>query len=56
MRATVSIDLAGDPLTAGLSGRPAPELKDVVAVAKRAAGQVDRHRGALVGFDLVGQA
>ncbi|WP_019697555.1 methylmalonyl-CoA mutase small subunit, partial [Mycobacterium avium] len=37
-RATVSIDLAGDPLTAGLSGRPAPGLKDVVAVAKRAAG------------------
>lgn len=37
-RATVSIDLAGDPLTAALSGRPAPELKDVVAVAKRAAG------------------
>lgn len=37
-RATLSIDLGGDPLTASLSGRPAPAIEDVVAVAKRAAG------------------
>lgn len=36
-RATVSIDLGGDPLTAAHSGRPAPRIEDVVAVAKRAA-------------------
>lgn len=36
-RATVSIDLGGDPLTAALSERPAPKIEDVVAVAKRAA-------------------
>lgn len=36
-RATVSIDLAGDPLTAALSGRAAPKVEDVVSVAKRAA-------------------
>jgi methylmalonyl-CoA mutase len=36
-RATLSIDLGGDPLTATLSGRPAPKIGDVVAVAKRAA-------------------
>ncbi|OBH72073.1 methylmalonyl-CoA mutase small subunit [Mycobacterium mantenii] len=37
-RATVSIDLSGDPLSAGLSARPAPNIQDVIAVAKRAAG------------------
>lgn len=37
-RATVSIDLGGDPLTAALSERAAPKIEDVVAVAKRAAG------------------
>lgn len=37
-RATVSIDLGGDPLSAALSERPAPKIEDVVAVAKRAAG------------------
>jgi methylmalonyl-CoA mutase len=36
-RATLSIDLGGDPLTATLSGRPAPKIGDVVAIAKRAA-------------------
>lgn len=36
-RATVSIDLGGDPLTAALSGRAAPKIEDVLAVAKRAA-------------------
>ncbi|OBH41390.1 methylmalonyl-CoA mutase small subunit [Mycobacterium mantenii] len=37
-RATVSIDLSGDPLSAGLSERPAPNIQDVIAVAKRATG------------------
>ncbi|MGV0043499.1 methylmalonyl-CoA mutase small subunit [Mycobacterium colombiense] len=36
-RATLSIDLGGDPLSAALSERPAPRIEDVVAVAKRAA-------------------
>ena len=36
-RATLSIDLGGDPLTASLSERPAPAIQDVVAVARRAA-------------------
>lgn len=36
-RATLSIDLGGDPLTASLSGRAAPKIGDVVATAKRAA-------------------
>ncbi|HET9891851.1 MAG TPA: methylmalonyl-CoA mutase family protein, partial [Mycobacterium sp.] len=35
-RATLSIDLSGDPLTAALSERPAPGIEDVIAVAKRA--------------------
>lgn len=35
-RATLSIDLGGDPLSAVLSERPAPRIEDVVAVAKRA--------------------
>lgn len=37
-RALLAIDLGGDPLTAALSGRPAPTIEDVVAVARRAAG------------------
>ncbi|GAB1815823.1 methylmalonyl-CoA mutase small subunit [Mycobacterium sp. MUNTM1] len=37
-RATLSIDLGGDPLSAALSERPAPKIEDVLAVAKRAAG------------------
>jgi methylmalonyl-CoA mutase len=35
-RATLSIDLGGDPLTASLSDRPAPALDEVVTVAKQA--------------------
>lgn len=38
-RDLLSIDLGGDTFTAALSERPAPALDDVVAVAKRAAGQ-----------------
>jgi methylmalonyl-CoA mutase len=34
-RSTLSIDLGADPLTASLSGRPAPAIDDVVAVASR---------------------
>src|SRR6185437_7899440 len=37
-RATLSIDLGGDPLSAAHSERPAPRIEDVIAVAKRAAG------------------
>jgi methylmalonyl-CoA mutase len=36
-RATLSIDLGADPLTAPLSGRPAPAVEDVVAIATRVA-------------------
>jgi len=38
-RATLSIDLGADPLTAALSERPAPTIEEVVAVAS---GAVDR--------------
>ena len=37
-RATVSIDLGADPLTAKLSGQAAPSTEQVVAVATRVAG------------------
>jgi methylmalonyl-CoA mutase len=37
-RNTVSIDLGADPLTAKLSGRGAPSMEQVVAVATRVAG------------------
>ena len=37
-RATLSIDLGADPLTAALSDRPAPAIDEVVAVAARVAG------------------
>ena len=37
-RATLSIDLGADPLTASLSERPAPTIREVVDVAKRMAG------------------
>ena len=37
-RATLSIDLGADPLTASLSERPAPAIREVVDVAKRVAG------------------
>ncbi|MBV8180709.1 MAG: methylmalonyl-CoA mutase small subunit [Mycobacterium sp.] len=36
-RATLSIDLGADPLTAALSERPAPAIQEVVAVAKQVA-------------------
>ncbi|OBG34592.1 methylmalonyl-CoA mutase small subunit [Mycobacterium sp. E3198] len=37
-RATLSVDLGADPLTAKLSGRESPSTEQVVAVATRAAG------------------
>lgn len=37
-RATLSVDLGADPLTAKLSGRQSPSTEQVVAVATRAAG------------------
>ncbi|MFV0493573.1 methylmalonyl-CoA mutase small subunit [Mycobacterium sp.] len=37
-RATVSVDLGADPLSAVVSGRSTPAVSDVVAVAERAAG------------------
>jgi methylmalonyl-CoA mutase len=37
-RATLSIDLGADPLTAALSDRPSPAIEEVVAVASRVAG------------------
>ncbi|GFG64666.1 putative methylmalonyl-CoA mutase small subunit [Mycobacterium kubicae] len=36
-RATLSIDLGGDPLTAALSGRPAPSVEEIVAIATQVA-------------------
>jgi methylmalonyl-CoA mutase len=38
-RATLSIDLGADPLTAPLSERPAPAIREVVDVAKQVAGR-----------------
>ncbi len=38
-RATLSIDLGADPLTASLSQRPAPPIQEVVGVAKQVAGR-----------------
>ena len=37
-RATLSIDLGADPLTASLSERPTPAIREVVDVAKQVAG------------------
>jgi methylmalonyl-CoA mutase len=37
-RATLSIDLGADPLTASLSDRPTPPVEEVVAVTKQVAG------------------
>jgi methylmalonyl-CoA mutase len=37
-RATLSIDLGADPLSASLSERPAPAIREVVDVAKQVAG------------------
>ena len=64
-RATMSIDLGADPLTATLSGRPAPAVDDVVAVATGLGGKpgvraitVDgpafHDRGATAGWELAG--
>lgn len=38
-RATLSVDLGADPLTAVLSDRPAASMEDAVAVAKQVAGE-----------------
>ncbi|BBZ44579.1 methylmalonyl-CoA mutase small subunit [Mycobacterium parmense] len=38
-RATVSVDLGADPLTARLSGRAAPSMEQVLSVATRVAGR-----------------
>lgn len=38
-RARLSLDLGADPLTAPLSGRAAPSVEDVTAIAVRTAGQ-----------------
>ncbi|OBJ74054.1 methylmalonyl-CoA mutase small subunit [Mycobacterium sp. 1274756.6] len=62
---TLSVDLGADPLTAPLSGRPAPTVEEVVAVAGRLAGSrgvraitVDgpalHNRGANAGWELAG--
>lgn len=64
-RAAMSIDLGADPLTAPLSGRPAPSVQDVVAVASGLAGKpgvraitVDgaalHNRGANAAWELAG--
>ena len=37
-RATLSVDLGADPLTASLSDRPTPAIQEVVGVAKQVAG------------------
>jgi methylmalonyl-CoA mutase len=37
-RSRLSLDLGGDPLTAPLSGRPAPDVTDVVATAAKVTG------------------
>ena len=37
-RARLSVDLGADPLTATLSGRPAPSLDEVAATAAKATG------------------
>lgn len=61
----LSIDLGADPLTASLSGRPAPEWDDIAAVAGSVAGRagirtvtVDgaafHDRGANAGWELAG--
>ena len=64
-RAAMSIDLGADPLTAALSGRPAPTVDDVVAVAAELApkpgvrsitvdGPAFHDRGANAGWELAG--
>ena len=64
-RAQMSVDLGADPLTAGLAGRPAAPIDDVVAVAAGLAGKpgvraitVDgpafHNRGANASWELAG--
>ena len=64
-RAAMSIDLGADPLTADLSGRPAPPVEDVVAVAGGPGvgpgvrtitvdGAAFHNRGANAGWELAG--
>ena len=64
-RAAMSIDLGADPLTADLSGRPAPSVDDVVAVASGQGGNPGvrtitldgaafHNRGANAGWELAG--
>ena len=64
-RATMSIDLGADPLTADLSGRPAPPVDDVIAVASGPVvnagvrtitvdGAAFHNRGANAGWELAG--
>lgn len=64
-RAQMSIDLGADPLTADLSGRPAPTVDEVVAVAGGLArrpgvraitldGPAFHNRGANAGWELAG--
>jgi methylmalonyl-CoA mutase len=48
----LSIDLGADPLTAPLSGRPAPRLEDVIATASRAGG----YRGGVRAITVDGPA
>jgi methylmalonyl-CoA mutase len=48
----LSIDLGADPLTAPLSGRPAPSLEDVIATASRAGG----YRGGVRAITVDGPA
>src|ERR1700692_201592 len=50
--AMMSIDLGADPLTAQLSGRPAPSLEDVIATASRAGG----YRGGVRAITVDGPA
>lgn len=64
-RLSVSVDLGADPLSAPLSGRTAPGIEDVCAVARRAAevpgirtvmvdGSVLHNRGANATWELAG--
>ena len=50
--AMLAIDLGADPLTASLSGRPAPSLEDVIATASRAGG----YRGGVRAITVDGPA
>src|SRR6202035_744665 len=50
--AMLAIDLRAEPLTASLSGRPAPSLEDVIATASRAGG----YRGGVRAITVDGPA